>query len=187
VGPPPPVRASAIAALLLALAASPAAADPPTPRAGLGLEYSTFLDAHRETALRYGARSAVSAFGVRAEADLAYPRFRLGLALTFFPSSSLALSPDLFLTWTRRWRRVALDLGGGLGYLFTLDGTMVPTYTGTRSGPSLHLRGLLSCRLAWRLFAEAGLGFYLYPLQPMLVIPVGIDLRWHVGLAVTLG
>jgi len=152
-------------------------------RAGVALEYSTFLDIHRQTALRHDAASAVSAFGLRVHGELVGARFRLGTALSFYPSQSLACSHDFFLTWTRRWLRLALDLGGGFGYLLTLEGTMVPTYTGVTIGPSFPGRGQLAWSL-WRgLAIEAGLGLYRYQAQPTIGIPVGIDIRWHLGLS----
>jgi len=152
-----------------------------------GVEYSTFLDAHRKVASLYGSAAGASAFGPRVSLALRQGSLELATSATVYPSSSgVAVANDFFAMGTKQWSRLALLFGGGAGWFFTTPGTLVPTYSNQSIGPSIHARAHLVWKLNWRLSAEADVAAFLYPLQRFLVLPVGVDLRCSLGLALAL-
>lgn len=150
----------------------------------IDVEYSMYLDIYRSLTESY-AVNQLSAFGPRASLSLRHGWLVLGVSGTLFPGRSPAGALDFFVSIVKRWRRLSLAGGLGVGSLFTPTGTLVPTYTDTVSGPTVHTSGALRWHLStW--FIAAGLAIYVYPDQPLPTLPVGVDLRWNLGLGLTL-
>jgi hypothetical protein len=176
---------SILAAALLGVVGE--ARSPWTLEMDLDLEYSLYLDIYRMIAERSRAEGGAGPLGMRASLSLGRERWLASLSFTFFPSNtSLAFSNDLYLAWVKRWRRVRLMLGGGAGYLVASRGTLVPTYTDHYAGPSLHGRTQLLWQISSRFHASIGGSIFVYPIQPLVIVPVGLDFRWTIGAGMTL-
>lgn len=172
----------ALAAALIAFAPRPAGAQGrETWELGVDLEYSAFLDVHRETLKDAHRGPPVGRFAPRLGATWRARRFAIGGALSIYAEGSVAASAELFVAYAPYWRHLSLLVGGGTGVLYTHEDTLIPTQTNTRSGPLFFVGARLRWHVWSALFVSGGLSLYAYPAQPLYVVPVGVDLRWSVG------
>lgn len=182
-------RLGVVTTTLVSLGASPAMSAPATTRgaaswtAHAGIEYSTFLGIHRAV-LRLDAQESVFPFGLRLAALRRHGRLSLGASTTLFTNEGFASTTELLGGYELEGPTWRVWAGGAVGIIYTSDDTLIPTYTEHRWGPSLQTSSRFSWWPARRLGVDAGASFWIYPTLSTITVPVGIDVRWSVGIVV---